>query len=129
LTVNDNAPAPYNALSSSLTGTGVAQATVSSTSLTFAAQKVGTTSAAKGVTLKNNLSTALTLSGFTFTGADPGDYAVSTTTCGGSLASKASCTIGVVFKPTATGTRTATLNANDSANNSPQTVALTGTGM
>jgi hypothetical protein len=34
----------------------------------------------------------------------------------------------VTFTPTATGTRTATLNVNDSANNSPQTVSLTGTG-
>jgi hypothetical protein len=30
--------------------------------------------------------------------------------------------------PQATGARTATLNVNDSANNSPQTVSLTGTG-
>jgi hypothetical protein len=34
----------------------------------------------------------------------------------------------VTFKPTATGPRSATLNVNDSANNSPQTVSLTGTG-
>jgi hypothetical protein len=34
----------------------------------------------------------------------------------------------VTFTPTATGTRTATLNVNDSANNSPQQVSLTGTG-
>jgi hypothetical protein len=34
----------------------------------------------------------------------------------------------LVFKPTATGTRTATLNVNDGANNSPQTIFLTGTG-
>jgi hypothetical protein len=34
----------------------------------------------------------------------------------------------VVFKPAATGTRTATLNVNDGANNSPQTVSLKGTG-
>ena len=129
LTVNDSAPAPYNALSSSLTGTGTAQAIVSPTSLTFVGQKVGTTSAAKSVTLKNNLSTTLTISGFTFTGADAGDYAVSTTTCGGSVAAKSHCTISVTFTPAATGTRTATLNVNNGANNSPQTVALTGTGM
>jgi len=128
LTVSDNAPAPYNTLTASLSGTGIAQATVSPTSLSYAAQKVGTTSGAKNVTLKNNLSTTLTINGFTFTGADPGDYAVSTTTCGGSLASKASCTISIVFKPMATGARTATLNANDDANNSPQTLSLTGTG-
>jgi hypothetical protein len=112
----------------SLTGTGIAQATVSPTSQTFGAQKVGTSSAAKNVTLKNNLLTTLTISGFTFTGADPGDYAVSSTTCGSSLPSKTTCTISVVFKPTVIGARSSTLNVNDSANNSPQAVALTGTG-
>jgi subtilase family serine protease len=128
LTVNDNAPAPYNALSSSLTGTGVAQAAVSPTSLTFAAQKVGTTSAAKTVTLTNNLSAPITFSGASFSGSEAGDFNSPSNTCGGSVAAKSHCTISVTFTPGATGTRTATLNVNDSANNSPQTVSLTGTG-
>ena len=38
------------------------------------------------------------------------------------------CRYFVTFLPGATETRTATLNVNYSANNSPQTVALTGTG-
>jgi hypothetical protein len=104
------------------------QATKSPTSLPFAAQKVGTTSGAKVVTLTNNLSTTLTFSGVTFTGADPGDFASPSNTCGGSLAAKSHCTISETFKPTATGTRTATMNVNDSANSNPQTVALSGTG-
>jgi hypothetical protein len=95
--------------------------------LTFAKQSVGTTSAAKNVTLRNNLLSALTVSSITFTGADPGDFA-ETDTCDGSVAAQSSCTISVTFKPAATGTRTATLNVNDSANNSPQQVSLTGTG-
>jgi hypothetical protein len=126
MTVNTTAPAPYNALTASLSGTGVAQATVSPAALTFAKQKVGTTSAAKNVTLKNNLLTTLTISP-TFTGADSDDFA-QTNTCGGSLAAESTCTISVTFSPLATGTRTATLNVNDGANNSPQTVSLTGTG-
>jgi len=105
-----------------------AQATVSPIAVTYAPQKVGTTSVAHKVTLKNNLSTVLAVYPSTFTGADAGDFTVSTTTCGTSLAAKSTCTISVVFKPTATGTRTATLNVNDSANNGPQTVSLTGTG-
>jgi uncharacterized repeat protein (TIGR03803 family) len=128
LTVSENAPAPYNALTSSLTGTGVAQATVSPTSLTYSGTKVGAPSAAKNVTLKNNLLTALPVSGFTFTGADPGDFAVSSTTCGASLASKSTCNLSVTFTPTAIGKRTATMDVNDTANNGPQTVSLTGTG-
>jgi hypothetical protein len=111
-----------------LTGTGVAQAVLSPTSLTFAAQKVGTTSAAKSVTLTNNLATALTINSITFSGADPGDFRKTTNTCGGSVPAKGKCTISVEFKPAATGKRTATLNVSDSASNSPQTVSLTGTG-
>jgi hypothetical protein len=109
-----------------LSGKGVAQATASPTSLTFASQTVGTTSAAKPVTLTNNLSTALAIS-ITFTGADPGDFS-QTDTWNGSVPAKSHCTISVTFTPKATGTRTATLNVSDSANNSPQTVSLTGTG-
>lgn len=127
LTVSSNAPAPYNALTSALSGTGIAQATISPTSISYRAQTVGTTSAAHNVTLKNNLSTAVTVAGFGFTGADPGDFSVSATTCGASLAAKSTCTVSVVFQPEATGTRAATLNVNDSASNSPQTVSLTGT--
>jgi hypothetical protein len=50
------------------------------------------------------------------------------TTCTASLAAKTNCTIKVVFKPTATGTRTGKLNVADNAANSPQVSNLTGTG-
>jgi len=126
LNVDDNAANSPQTVS--LSGTGVAQATLSPSSLTFAAQKVGTTSAAKNVTLTNNLTMALTIYSITVGGADPGDFAVSSTTCGTTLAAKAHCTISTKFTPTAIGTRTATLDVNDSANPSPQTVSLTGTG-
>jgi hypothetical protein len=126
LTVTDAASnSPQTA---SLSGTGIVQTKVVPASLTFAAQKVGTSSAAKNVTLTNNLSTALTIGIITFTGADPGDFAAPTNTCDSSLAAKSTCTISVTFTPGATGTRTATMSVNDSANNSPETVALTGTG-
>jgi hypothetical protein len=55
LTVTDDASnSPQTA---SLTGTGLAQVTLSSSSLGFGKQKVGTTSAPKSVILKNNLNT------------------------------------------------------------------------
>ena len=44
----------------------------------------------KGVTLKNELSTALTIIGFTLTGAVPNDFAISTSTGGTCLAAKSS---------------------------------------
>ena len=39
-----------------------------------------------------------------------------------------SCVINVTFRPNNTGTYSATLNITDNANNSPQSVALTGNG-
>jgi uncharacterized repeat protein (TIGR03803 family) len=127
LVVTDDAPSPYSSLQSSLSGTGVPQATVSPTSLTFSAETVGIPSAAETVTLTNHLTTFLMNINITFSGLDPGDFSQSNL-CGGSLAAKSSCKISVTFKPGATGKRTATMNVNDSANNSAQTVSLTGTG-
>jgi hypothetical protein len=88
---------------------------------------MGTSSGAETVTLKNNLVQALPFRSITFTGANPSDFA-QTNTCGSSVAANPGCVISVTFKPLATGSRTATLNLNDGANTSPQTVALTGTG-
>jgi hypothetical protein len=106
---------------------GTVAVTLSTTSLSFGNQAVNTTSAAKTVTLTNTGTATLDISSITFTGADPSDFA-QTNTCGTTVAAKGKCTISVKFTPQATGTRTATLNVKDTANNSPQTVKLTGTG-
>ena len=125
LTVTDNAAnSPQTA---SLTGTGASSGTpsasLSPTSLTFASQVVGTTSAAQNITLSNGGTAALSISGIGISG----DFAQSNN-CGTSLAAGANCTINVTFKPTATGTRTGTLSVTDNATGSPQTASLTGTG-
>jgi len=90
-------------------------------------ETVGPSSRAMNVTLKNNLLQPLAFSSITITGANPADFA-QTNTCGNSVAANSGCVISVTFEPAATGSRTATLNLNDGANNSPQTVSLTGTG-
>ena len=123
LTLTDNAPNSPQALP--LSGTGVEPATLAPASATYAAQAVGTTSPAKTFTLANNQTVVLTSIAISTTG----DFAVSTTTCTTSLAAKSKCTISVTFTPTETGTRTGELNVSDSASNSPQTMALTGTGV
>jgi hypothetical protein len=122
ITFTDNAAnSPQNA---ALTGTGTAAATLTPASATFAATKVGSTSAAKTFTLANKQSETLT----SISIAVSGDFSKSATTCSSSLAAKSSCTISVVFKPTATGSRTGTLSVSDSAAGSPQTSSLSGTG-
>jgi hypothetical protein len=122
LTITDNSPSSPQTVA--LSGTGTVQATLTPASKTFPATTVGTSSAAKVFTLANKQSVALTSIVISTTG----DYSVSATTCTTSLAAKSSCTISVVFTPTATGTRTGTLSVADSAVGSPQTSSLTGTG-
>ena len=105
------------------TGTGLAALATTPSKLTFASQKVGTTSSPLNVTVTNNQTTTVTISSITVTG----DFAQSNT-CGTSLAAGASCTMSVSFSPTKTGTRRGTITITDTAYGSPQTVSLTGTG-
>jgi hypothetical protein len=110
-----------------LTGTGTA-ASLSPTSLTFAAQTVGTTSPGQATTLTNaSGGTAITIASITITGTNAADFE-QTNTCGSSVAPKKSCTISVTFTPAATGVRSASVSVADNAGGSPQTVPLTGSG-
>ena len=54
---------------------------LTSGSLTYANQNVGTTSTAQSVTLNNTGSAALTITSIAVTGTNPGDFA-QTNTCG-----------------------------------------------
>jgi len=122
LTFTDNAPNSPQAVP--LSGTGIEPATLTPTRATYAAQKVGTTSAAKKFTLTNNQTVTLTSIAITTNGP----YAVSATTCTTSLAAKDKCTISVTFTPEATGGWEGQLVVNDSASSSPQISSLYGTG-
>ena len=96
---------------------------MSPTSLTFASQTVGTTSAAQTVTLTNSGTGSLSISSI----AASGNFA-ETNNCGTSLAAGASCTLSVTFTPTAAGTLTGAITFTDNAAASPQKVSLSGTG-
>ena len=129
IVITDSAPGSPRTIN--LTGTGVAaaapQVTLTPTSLTFASQSVGTTSAGQNIYLTNSGESALTISGITITGTNAGDYG-QTNNCPASLTALFSCTITVTFKPLATGTRTGSVSISDNAAGTPQTVTLTGTG-
>ena len=114
-----------------LSGTGIAPAgslTVSPSSISWAIVSVGVGGAPKSATLTNSGSAAVPISSIALTSTDPGDFSISKNTCGTTLAAGASCTITLVFKPTAVGTRVALLTITDGATNSPQTVAAAGLG-
>jgi bacillolysin len=108
-------------------GTQTPAVTLNPTSLSFGSQQIGMTSAPQTVTLTNSGTTALSISGIALAGTNSGDFA-KTTTCGSSLAAAASCAINVTFTPTATGSRSATLQVTDNAAGSPHGVPLSGTG-
>jgi hypothetical protein len=123
LTVTDDAN--NSPQSVALSGTGLTPVvSLSALSLTFAAQALSTESAPQTITLANTGNGALT----PLTIGVGGDFA-ETSTCGGSVAPNANCTISVTFTPSGSGARSGTLTLTDNASNSPQTVSLSGTGL
>jgi hypothetical protein len=80
------------------------------------------------VTVTNTGSNALVINSIALAGPNPDQFSIPTNlnTCPASLASQASCTIGVIFAPTNDLVSYANLEINDSAGT--QTVALSGRG-
>lgn len=102
----------------------VSSVSLSTFSLLFGNQLVGTTSATQQVTLVNVGTTTLTINSIQWS-ANFSD----SNNCGGSLRPGVSCRINVRFVPTTTGVLTGTLTITDSDITSPQVVTLTGTGV
>jgi len=102
-------------------------ATPSPTSLSFGTVKTGTTSAPKTVTVTNTGLTTTTITSV----AISGNFALtSASTCKAAttLTAGGKCTLVVTFTPAAKGSRTGQITLTDNALNSPQTIALSGTG-
>lgn len=96
----------------------------------FGRQNAGTVSAAKVITISNSGTATLTISTVTITGVNPGDYQLSSTTCGGtSLSPGGTCTATVRFAPVGYGTRTARLTLSNNAAGSQHLIPLTGVGL
>ncbi|HJQ03049.1 MAG TPA: choice-of-anchor D domain-containing protein [Jatrophihabitans sp.] len=103
--------------------------TLTPASLTFAAQAIGTTSAAQSITVANTGTASLFINSAATRGADPLDFTEVNDGCSGlTLAPGTSCSVSITFSPTASGTRSGTLIVTDNAANSPQTAPITGTG-
>jgi hypothetical protein len=125
VTITDSAPNSPQIIT--LTGTGQLPITVTPAALAFGSVKVGTSSAAKNVTVTNNTKTGLTITNITFIGTAAGDYS-QTQDCGSILNGLSKCTINVTFTPSVKGSRPATLEVIDNATTSPQKVTLSGAG-
>jgi len=103
-------------------------ATPSSTALNFSNQVVGTTSPSQQVSVTNNGSATLVISNISITGANSGDFMATPCVVPAQIPPGESCNVAIVFTPTATGTRNATLSITDNAAGSPQMVSLAGVG-
>jgi hypothetical protein len=97
-------------------------------SLNFGTVALGVTSAAQTVLLTNGTSSPLTISSIAITRANAADFAIAAATCSTStpVAAGGACTVNITFKPSASGTRTASLSISDNGAGSPQAIGLTG---
>ena len=116
-----------------LSGTGTPPAPVvclsTSNTVAFTNTAVGAASAPQSVVITNCGTDVLNLLGITLSGSGSNDFTL-VSSCGthGSISPGDICTVSVTFRPSISGTRSATLTITSDASSSPDVVALTGTG-
>ncbi len=116
--------APLQIVSAAPQAAGPTAITVSPAKLEFDPQPVSVASSPKVITLVNGGGTALTITDVLTSGIDFSE----SNHCGTTLASGASCTVEVSFKPAIIGPRLGTLIIAASDAGSPHMVSLAGTG-
>ncbi|MGA2986793.1 MAG: DUF3443 family protein [Terriglobia bacterium] len=102
LSIADNASDSPQTVTLSGTATSVS---VSTNTLQFSGVAVGTTSTPESVTVSNASASAVAISTPTISG----DFAISSNSCGTSVAASANCAISVTFSPVGSGPWTGTL--------------------
>ena len=108
------------------TASYVRAATLAPTSLSWSSVNVGLKGGPKPVTLTNNSAATISISGVAISGTNAGDFVIYTNTCGTTLAASSSCSATILFAPTTTGSRTASLMFTDGAGT--QSAGLSGLG-
>jgi hypothetical protein len=126
-TVNISDNAPNSPQTVPLTGNET-EVTLSPSSLSFASQKVGTTSPPQIVTLTNLGQSPLLIQNIHFIGGQARNFG-QTNNCGSSVPAQGSCSISVTFTPTEAGPKGAVLEVNDDGGASPQSVTVAGMGV
>ena len=124
-------PAPTSAAAEVLISYDAPTASANAPSLSFGTVAQGTLSAQQQVTLTNNGSAPLVVSGWSLgPGAslsDPGDYLIDDE-CQAAVGVGQSCSFGVRFAPQGSGASGAALSITSNAAGAPMTVQLSGTG-
>ena len=130
LSISDNAPGSPQSVQ--VSGTGVAPpppapvVTVTPNPVGFPAITQGTTSSPITVTVTNSGNATLNISSVLLAGNNVTDFSM-TNGCSGPYAPNASCMITLTFTPLAAGQRSAILSISDDAQNSPQSIQVSGT--
>jgi subtilase family serine protease len=127
LSITDNASGSPQKVTLSGTGANLPTVTLSPISWSFGTVTKGAISIPKTVTITNSGKTTLLLTSISLTGTGAKSF-LQLNNCGVTLAASGSCTAWVAFSPTAAGSVSAKLTITDNGKNSPQTVALSGTG-
>ena len=105
-------------------------AALQNSAVTFAGQNVGLLSASKTFTIKNSGSDSLTISSVTLSGANAGDFSVSTAQMYPNVSGSGQSSFSVSFLPRGTGSRGAILTVASNAATAPLfQIALSGTGL
>jgi len=125
ISVFDNAPASPQVLG--LTGTGIAQETVSPATLNLGTMSIGKTSAIKTVKLTNNTASSIAITSISASGDFTATPAASNG-CTTSLAANASCTEDVFFTPTELGTVVGSVVFSDAGTQQYVTLTAKGSG-
>jgi hypothetical protein len=105
------------------TGANLPTAGLSPAALNFPAQVVSSTSGTQAVNVTNTGTASLQVSSVNISGPFS-----QTNTCGAAVAVNGTCSISVTYTPTGSGPQTGALSLTDNAADSPQSVALSGTG-
>lgn len=125
LSVSDSAPLSPQLVA--LSGTGVSAVSLVPPGLSFPLQINTTSSTSQSITLTNNQTVTLNITGITVTGANSASFS-QVNTCGSAVTAGSSCVITVIFTPNTTGSNSAIISIADDAPGSPQTATLFGLG-
>ena len=128
LVISDNGGGSPQPVPLTGTGTSAPAAALSSSTVAFGEQAVGTSSRAQRVVLSNRGSVPLAI-GFASGSEEAGGDFVQTNTCGPSLAAGASCAIEIRFAPRAPGNRTGVINVLFNGKPGGLQVKVQGTGI
>jgi hypothetical protein len=125
LSVNSNVGTTFVALAG--TGSVVAPGVLSMPApFAFASQTIGAAGPPHAFSLSNTGGTAVTIS--SVVSGNAAEFAISGSTCAGSVAAGGSCTFSVTFTPSGAGARNGSITVTSTGTGSPQAIAVSGTG-